>query len=131
MNRRELLGLLGIAALHYPATVWAQSQMRRIGYLMDRTGPGGPFEEGFLRGLQEHGYVPGKNIAIEFRWTDGKTEKLAALARELIDLKVELIVLAGAQSVQVAKQVTSAIPIVMASSQDSPRRLCRARARAL
>lgn len=120
MKRRELLGLLGIAALHYPATVWAQSlQMRRIGYLMDRAGPGGPFEEGFLRGLQELGYVPGKNIAIEFRWTDGKTEALAALARELIALKVELIVVAGAQSVQVAKQMTSAIPIVMASSQDA------------
>jgi putative ABC transport system substrate-binding protein len=120
MKRRDLLGFLGMAMLNYPATVWAQPlQTRRIGYLMDRTGPGGPFEEGFLRGLQELGYLPGKNIVIEFRWTDGKTERLAALGRELVDLKVELIVVAGAQSVQVAKQITSTVPIVMASSQDA------------
>ena len=116
MKRRELLGFLGIAALNCPAMGWAQSlQMRRIGYLMDRTAPGGPFEQGFLRGLQERGYVPGKNVVIEFRWTDGKTERLAALAQDLIDLKVEVVVVAGAQSVQVAKQITSTIPIVMAS----------------
>lgn len=120
MKRRELLGFLGVAALNPPTLAWAQSlRTWRIGYLMDRTGPGGPFEEGFLRGLQKLGYVPGKNIVIEFRWTDGKTERLAALARELIDLKVELVVVAGAQSVQIAKQTTSTIPIVMASSQDA------------
>jgi putative tryptophan/tyrosine transport system substrate-binding protein len=95
------------------------ARMRRIGYLMDRTGPGGPFEDGFLRGLRELGYAPGKNILIEFRWTDGKTDRLEALAQELIDLKVELVVVAGAQSVQSAKKLTSTIPIVMASSQDA------------
>lgn len=120
MKRRELLGSLGLAALNWPVLAWAQSpQLRRIGYLMDRAAPGGPFEDGFLKGLKELGYEPGKTIAIEFRWTGGKTERLAGLVRELIDLKVELVVVAGAQSVQIAKQITSTIPIVMASSQDA------------
>jgi putative ABC transport system substrate-binding protein len=120
MKRRQVLALLAIAALNCPATARSQSpKAARIGYLMDRTGPGGPFEEGFLRGLRELGYVPGRNILIEYRWTDGKTKRLAALVRELVDLKVELVVVAGAQSVQIAKQTTSTIPIVMASSQDA------------
>jgi putative ABC transport system substrate-binding protein len=120
MRRREFIIALGSAAA-WPLAVRAQQsgRMRRIGYLMDRAGPGGPFETGFLEGLQDHGYVPGKNIAIEFRWTDGKTDRLAALVQELVELKVELIVVAGAQSVQIAKKVTSTIPIVMASSQDA------------
>jgi putative ABC transport system substrate-binding protein len=119
MKRRELLGILGIAALSRPATVWAQpSKTPRIGYLMDRSGPG-PFEDGFLKGLQELGYVPGKNIVLEFRWTDGKTDRLAALVRELIELKVDLIVTGGTQAIQVAKGITSNIPIVMAASPDA------------
>ena len=116
MRRRAFIASLG-GAVAWPFVAHGQQpeRMRRIGYLMDRTGPGGPFEQGFLQGLKERGYVPGKSVVIEFRWTDGKTERLAALAQDLIDLKVEVVVVAGAQSVQVAKQITSTIPIVMAS----------------
>ena len=119
MLRREFIVILG-GMFAWPTASRAQTTQRvpRIGYLMDRSGPG-VFDEGFLSGLREHGYTVGRNIAIEFRWTEGKSERLPALVDELVALKVELIVTAGAQAVQVAKKATSTIPIVMTSSQDA------------
>jgi putative ABC transport system substrate-binding protein len=104
----------------WPIATLAQNAQRmpRIGYLMDRSGPG-LFDEGFLSGLREHGYEVGRNITVEYRWTEGKTERLPALANELVALKVDAIVTAGAQAVEVAKKATTTIPIVMTSSQDA------------
>ena len=70
-------------------------------------------------GLRENGYVIGQNIAIEYRWTEGKTERLPALVADLVSHEVNVIVTAGAESVKVAKQATTTIPIVMTSSQDA------------
>jgi putative ABC transport system substrate-binding protein len=119
MLRREFIAILGGMAA-WPIAARAQNAQRvpRIGYLMDRSGPG-PFDEGFLSGLREHGYAAGRNVTIEYRWTEGKTERLPALADELVALKVDVIVTAGAQAVQVAKKATATIPIVMTSSQDA------------
>jgi ABC-type uncharacterized transport system substrate-binding protein len=119
MLRREFLVIWGGLALS-PAVARAQGAQRmpRIGYLMDRSGPG-LFEDGFLSGLREHGYDVGRNITIEYRWTEGKTERLPALADELVALKVDAIVTAGAQAVQAARKATATIPIVMTSSQDA------------
>ena len=119
MLRREFIAILGGLAA-WPVVTRAQNarRMPRIGYLMDRSGPG-PFDEGFLSGLREHGYAVGRSISIEYRWTEGKTERLPALADELVALKVDAIVTAGAQAVQVAKKATATIPIVMTSSQDA------------
>jgi putative ABC transport system substrate-binding protein len=86
---------------------------------MDRSGPPGVLDSGFFDGLREHGYVVGQNVEIEFRWTEGKTEHLPALARELVDSKVDIIIVAGADSTKAAKAATTTIPIVMASSQDA------------
>ncbi|MCU1340400.1 MAG: putative transport system substrate-binding protein [Bryobacterales bacterium] len=118
-SRREFIAILGGMAA-WPIATRAQSanRMPRIGYLMDRSGPG-LFDEGFLSGLREHGYEVGRNITIEYRWTEGKTERLPALADELVALKVDAIVTAGAQAVQVTKKATTTIPIVMTSSQDA------------
>jgi putative tryptophan/tyrosine transport system substrate-binding protein len=66
----------------------------RIGYLMDRTGPG-DFDEAFLQGLREHGYVVGQNIAIEYRWSEGNAERLPQLAADLVCRKVDIIVTKG------------------------------------
>ena len=119
MRRREFITLLGSAAA-WPLVARAQQtpKMPRIGYLMDRSGPG-LFDEGFLLGLRERGYGVGQNIRIEYRWTEGKTEQLPALAGELVALKVDVIVTAGAQAVKEAKKATATIPIVMTSSQDA------------
>jgi len=94
MLRREFIAILG-GMFAWPVAARAQNAQRvpRIGYLMDRSGPG-LFDEGFLSGLREYGYAVGRNIAIEYRWTEGKAERLPAPADELVALKVELIVTA-------------------------------------
>jgi len=72
----------------------------------------------FRQGLGELGYVEGKNIIIEYRWSEGKRERLPDLAAELVRLKVDIIVTGGPQATRPAKQATSTIPIVMAQDPD-------------
>jgi putative ABC transport system substrate-binding protein len=74
--------------------------------------------EAFRQGLRELGYVEGKNIVIESRYAEEKLDRLPALADELVRLKVDLIVTAGAQATRAAKQATSRIPIVMTNDPD-------------
>ncbi len=121
MKRREFIALIGITVAAWPIAAHAQQKRKipRIGYLMDRSGPPGVLDDGFLAGLREHGYVVGQNVEIEYRWTEGKTERLPALARELVAGNVDIIIVAGAESTKAAKMATSTIPIVMASSQDA------------
>src|SRR5262249_51737571 len=89
MRRREFLGLLGSAAIAWPVAAQQPSaKMPRIGYLTERVSPG-EFDEAFLRGLHELGYVEGRTIAIEYRWAEGKAERLPALAAELVALTVD------------------------------------------
>ncbi|HVI80363.1 MAG TPA: ABC transporter substrate-binding protein [Candidatus Acidoferrum sp.] len=111
---------VGGAAATWPFTARGQ-QPRKIpwiGYLMNRSGPIS-FDESFELGLREFGYTNGQNIAIEYRWTEGKSELLASLAQELVALNVDVIVTAGADSTNAAQEATKSIPIVMASSQDA------------
>jgi len=120
MRRREFVALVGGSLAVLPIAAHAQQhKVAHIGYLMDRSGPPGVLDQGFFEGLREHGYVLGQNVEIEYRWTEGKTERLLALARELVASKVDIIVVAGADSTKAAKQATTTIPIVMASSQDA------------
>ena len=74
--------------------------------------------EAFRQGLRELGYVEGKNIVIEYRSADGKLDRLAALAAELIGLKGDVIVTAGPTATRPAKEATATIPIVMAFDSD-------------
>jgi ABC-type uncharacterized transport system substrate-binding protein len=121
MRRREFIIVVGstLAAWSIAANAQQNRKAPRIGYLMDRSGPPGVLDGGFLAGLREHGYAVGQNIEIEYRWTEGKSERLPALARELVASNVDIIVVAGSDSVQAAKMATATIPIVMASSQDA------------
>jgi putative tryptophan/tyrosine transport system substrate-binding protein len=79
---------------------------------------GSPRAETFRQGLRELGYVEGKNIVIEWRSSDGKLDRLPALAAELVRLKVEVIVTGGGSSTRAAKEATSTIPIVMQQDND-------------
>ena len=72
----------------------------------------------FREGLAEHGYIEGHNLAIEYRWGEGKPERFPGLAAELVRLKVDVIVTSGPQAVRAAQHATRTIPIVMAVIQD-------------
>jgi putative ABC transport system substrate-binding protein len=74
--------------------------------------------EAFRQGLRELGYVEGKNIVIEYRYAEGKVDRLPALAAELVRLKVDVIITSGPPVTRAAKEVTSTIPIVMANEAD-------------
>ncbi len=121
MRRREFVTLFGWALAVLPVAAHSQQNQKipHIGYLMDRSGPPGVLDQGFFTGLREHGYVVGQNVVIDYRWKDGKTERLPALASELVANKVDIIIVAGADSTKAAKMATATIPIVMASSQDA------------
>src|SRR5713226_3802955 len=74
--------------------------------------------EAFRHGLPELGYVEGKNIVIEYRWAEGKIERLPDLAAELVRLKVDVIVTSSAAPTRAAKEATTTIPIVMGFDND-------------
>jgi putative ABC transport system substrate-binding protein len=115
MKRRELIFLLGGGALAWPLAAPAQQKaMPVIGFLSNTpSGPATPFVAAFLQGLTEGGYVEGQNVAIEYRWADGYSDRLSALAAELVVEKVDLITaFGGIPSAVAAKNATSAIPIV-------------------
>ena len=83
----------------------------RIGYIGDTPGP---YAEAFRQGLRERGYIEGENIAVEYRWAEGRHDRLPDLVAELVQLKVDILVPVGTQTSRTAKQATSTIPIVMA-----------------
>jgi putative tryptophan/tyrosine transport system substrate-binding protein len=72
MRRREFITVVGGTLAMLPIVARAQQNRKvpHIGYLMDRSGPPGVLDQGFLDGLREHGYVTGQNVEIEYRWTD-------------------------------------------------------------
>jgi len=116
---RFLLLILIIAILGAPFVANAQQagKIHRIGFL--GTLPTSPYDEVFRQGLREVGYVEGQNIVIERRYSEGKVERLADLAAELVRLKVDVIVVdtCGAP-LNAASQATSTIPIVVAACND-------------
>jgi putative tryptophan/tyrosine transport system substrate-binding protein len=106
-------------ALSFPA--WAQQPKKvpRIGLLAPFSSSDGPRRDAFLQGLRELGYVEGKNIAIEYRYTEGELDRLPDLAAELVRLNVDGIVTATISSVRAVKKATATIPIVFASVGDA------------
>jgi putative ABC transport system substrate-binding protein len=116
MRRREFLLTLVITAA--PPVAAQPSKAARIGYLMERSGRL-DFDDAFLSGLGELGYRAGHNILVEYRWAAGDSSRLKRLANELVATKVDLIVTQGAATTLAAKEATTTIPIVMASSQNA------------
>ena len=114
--------LAGATLLARPPTGLAQQPTRvaRIGVL--RLGSASEHAsrvEQLRAGLRDFGYVEGKNLVIEFRWAEGKHERLPELAAELVRLKVEVIATEGTPDTLAAKRATTTIPIVMASVGDA------------
>ncbi len=90
----------------------------RIGVLTLSVASSTPIFEAFRQGLREHGYVEGQNIALEFRFAQGRPEKLPAMAAELVNMKVEVIVTESVLAAREAKHATGTIPIVTAIHGD-------------
>jgi putative tryptophan/tyrosine transport system substrate-binding protein len=120
MRRREFITLLGAAAAGWPFAARGQEagSARRIGYLTLASGPTLQHSGAFERGLQERGYRLGKDVTIEYRWGAGRMERLPALAREVVQLNPDVIVVAATPVVQAVKNATATIPIVIAHSAD-------------
>ena len=116
MRRREFMTLLGGAAAALPlAAVRAQQAMRVVGFLGGAAPAGyAVLIEAFRSGLRDHGYIEGQNIRIEYRWAQAQYENLPALAADLVQRKVDVIVTQGTPAALAAKQATTTIPIVMA-----------------
>src|SRR5437016_2905554 len=118
-NRRKLVIALGAGALIAPLACFAQQQrskVARIG-LLEPGSISANRREALIGGLREFGYVEGKNMIIEERRAEGKYERLPALAAELVQMKVDVIV-ASANAVRAAQQATTTIPIVMVTTAD-------------
>ncbi len=113
ISRRAFISTMAGGLLAAPLAAEAQEagKVARIGVL-NSASPPAPFVESFKQGLRELGYVEGRNISIEYRWAEGRDERLPGLAADLVRLKVDVIV-ASSQAAVAAKQATTVIPIVM------------------
>lgn len=121
MRRREFVSLLGGTAT--ASTVWTaagraqQKAMAVIGYLSGGTSDGyAPYIAAFREALSETGYVEGKNLTIEYRWAEGRYDRLPELAADIVGRKVDVIMAGGLPAARAAKVATSTIPIVFSAS---------------
>jgi putative tryptophan/tyrosine transport system substrate-binding protein len=123
--RKEAFGLV-LSFMLFALCSFAEAQQSttipRIGYLSRRGTPTpttpDPNAEAFRKGLRDLGYIEGKNIFLEFRYAEGKTDRLPGLIAELIQLKVDILVSGTSQAIRAAKQATQTVPIVMAITGD-------------
>jgi putative ABC transport system substrate-binding protein len=122
MDRRAFITVVGGCIVASPLTTRAQQtgKVHRIGVLTLVTAP--VYEDIFRQSLKEQGYVEGRNLTVEWRRAEGKSERLADLAAELVALRVDVIVTASNAAASAAKAATTTIPIVMTAVGDPERR---------
>jgi putative ABC transport system substrate-binding protein len=124
MKRNAFCLALGTLLLAFCSSADAQQpeRMPRIGFLQRRVAPTptnpDPLAEAFRQGLRELGYIDGKNIKIEHRYGAGSEDRIPGLVAELVQLKVDLLVIPTSQGIRAAKQATATIPIVMVTPND-------------
>ena len=120
MQRREFITLLCGTAVVWPLAAHAQQagKVYRVGFLWDGPAVFPDAIEAFRQGLRDLGYVEGRTIAIEYRWAEGKPERMRELAEELVRLKVDVIMAPSSIYTGAAKRATSTIPIIFMSHAD-------------
>lgn len=111
--RRLFATVVGICLVASPVLPASAQKVYRIAVLGNENNP--PWE-GFRQGLRDLGYADGRNVRIDWRWSQGDPDRLPALAREVVALSPDVIVASGTQAIRAAKQVTGTIPIVMTTS---------------
>jgi ABC-type uncharacterized transport system substrate-binding protein len=121
MRRRDFLAVVGGAAAVWPLSARAQqpAKLPTIGFL-GATTPSvqSQWTAAFVERLRGLGWIEGRNVAIEYRWMEGRNERVAEIAAEFVQLRVDIIVVQGTAAVVGAKQATSVIPIVFALAGD-------------
>jgi putative tryptophan/tyrosine transport system substrate-binding protein len=121
MRRRDFVILLGGGAFAWPLAARAQQsgKLPTVGY-MGATTPSAQSQwtAAFIQRVRELGWIEGRTIAVEYRWTEGRSERAAGFAAEFVQRKVDVIVTSGTGMVLAAKQATSVIPIVFAATGD-------------
>jgi putative ABC transport system substrate-binding protein len=121
MNRREFIALFGGTAAVWPLAARAQQppKLRTIGFSGQSTRAAeSELVAAFTQRLRELGWIEGRTITIEYRWSEGRAERFVQIAAEFVRLKVDVIVTSGTPQVLATKQTTSAIPIVFARTGD-------------
>jgi putative ABC transport system substrate-binding protein len=121
VKRRSFISLLGGAAAGWPLAARAQQsgKLRTIGFSGQSTRSAeSELVAAFTQRLRELGWIEGRTITIEYRWSEGRAERFVPIAAEFVRLKVDLIVTSGTPQVVAAKQATSVIPIVFARAGD-------------
>src|SRR5262249_3199109 len=119
IGRRKFLASLGGAAAWPLAARAQQPTMPVVGFLRDAPAAGSGFMvDGLRKGLSEAGFVEGRNLAIEYAWTDGRSERLSSLAADLVGRHVFVIVSSALNATYAAKAATSTIPVVFAVNND-------------
>src|SRR5713101_9266998 len=119
MRRREFITLLGSAVAGWPRAARAQQagKLPTIGFLGADALAFSPWTAAFVAHLRELGWIENRNVAIEYRWSEGRTERYAEIAAEFVRMKVDVIVTVGS-AVPTVKQATAVIPIVFAVGID-------------
>ena len=121
---KKKITVLTLSAMLFARSLPVEAQqpkrVPRIGYVrvVGIPSTSGPNVEAFRRGLRDLGYVEGENIVIEFRYAEGKADRIPSLVAELVQLKVDVLVSGDDPTIRVAKQATKTIPIVMLINQD-------------
>src|SRR5262245_24288642 len=123
IGRRELLAALGGTVAAWPLAARAQQPaMPVVGFLRSTPATGFAYiVDPFRQGLNDAGFVEGKNVAIEYRWADNQEDRLPGLAADLVRSKVAAIVGAGVPAAQAAKAATATTPIVFVIGADPAR----------
>jgi putative ABC transport system substrate-binding protein len=130
MDRRKLLLALGCAMTAASAVRAQQKAMPVIGYLAsEASGPSAPFAAAFREGLTETGYIEGQNVAIDYRWAEGRYDRLPGLVTEFVARNVDVIATGGIPAALAAKSATSTIPIVFSVGDPVERGLVASLAR--
>jgi ABC-type uncharacterized transport system substrate-binding protein len=123
MRKAGVLSILFVVVLLAVAVIAEAQQPKkipRIGFMSATGDPHtpGPQVEGIQQGLRDLGYIEGKNILVEYRYSEGKRDLNAIQVAELVQLKVDVLVVSALPAIRAAKQATKMIPIVMVTTQD-------------